>query len=82
MTFLRTIDKAGTVRPFWPDVIAGSVCAVTLVNRQTGDALRVNGSRVIVYTRAPGIAAEELLSGRDPGRWDVRVQPLDPARQR
>ena len=82
MTFVRSIDKAGAVRPLWPDVIPGSVCAVTLVDRQTGSALRVNGSRVIVYTRAPGIATEELMSGRDPGRWDVRVQPLDPARQR
>ena len=76
----RFRDRVG--RPLWCDVIPGSVCVVTLVDRRTGAALRVNGARVVVYTRAPEIAAEELLSGRDPARWDVRVQPLDPARGR
>lgn len=82
MTLVRVIDKARVSDPLWPDIIPGSVCAVTLVDRQTGDTLRVNGRRVVVYTRAPEIAAEELMSGRDPGLWDVRVQPLDPARRR
>lgn len=63
-------------------VSPGSVCAVTLVDRRTGAALRLNGSRVVIYTRSPEIAAQELLAGRDPSVWDLRVQPLDPARRR
>jgi hypothetical protein len=55
---------------------------VTLIDRRTGAALRVNGSRLTIYTRSPALAAEELLSGRDPSVWDVRIEPLDPARRR
>jgi hypothetical protein len=72
-------DRGGAIIP---DMIPGSVCAVTLVDRRTGAALRVNGSRLVIYTRASEIAARELLDGRDPAVWDLRVQPLDPARRR
>ncbi len=84
MTVVRDIrtepdhDSAATAR----SIVPGSVCVVTLVDRRTGSALRVNGSRMVIYTRAPRIAAEELLSGRDPSVWDVRIEPLDPARRR
>jgi hypothetical protein len=73
-------DHDGAMSP--RSIIPGSVCVVTLVDRRTGSALRVNGSRVVIYTRAPRIAAEELLAGRDASVWDVRIEPLDPVRRR
>lgn len=84
MTVVRDIrtrtgsDIAAKTQSIIPD----SVCAVTLVDRRTGAALRVNGSRLTIYTRSPALAAEELLTGRDPSVWDVRIDPLDPARRR
>lgn len=63
-------------------IIAGSVCAVTLVERGTGRPLRVNGSRVTLYTRSPEAAVQDLMAGRDPTVWDARIVPLDPARWR
>lgn len=64
-----------------PDIIAGSLCAVTLIDRRSGLAARRNGSRLQVLTRNPQAAAAEFLAGRDPLVWDVRIEPLDPARR-
>ncbi len=84
MTVVRDIrtSSAQDIATKTRSIIPDSVCAVTLVDRRTGAALRVNGSRLTIYTRSPGLAAEELLSGRDPTVWDVRIDPLDPARRR
>lgn len=83
MTVMRDLKPAlaPVRRKEGPAILPGSVCIVTLVDRRTGAALRVNGSRVSIYTRSPEIAAQELLAGRDPTVWELRVQPLDPARQ-
>lgn len=64
-----------------PNIVPDSLCAVTLIDRRTGLAARRNGSRLQMLTRTPQIAAAELLAGRDPLVWDVRVEPLDPARR-
>lgn len=82
MTGTRQIARVPARRRPWADIVPGSVCIVTLVDRRTGCTLSVNGRRIAVYTRSPEIAAEELLGGRDPTDWDVRVQALDPARRR
>jgi hypothetical protein len=84
MTLMRDLKPASSpaLRKEAASVVPGSVCIVTLVDRRTGSALRVNGSRVSIYTRSPDIAAQELLAGRDPAVWDLRIQPLDPARRR
>jgi hypothetical protein len=82
MTLTQELDKAPPASATWPGIVPGSVCVVTLVDRRTGATLSLNGHRVAVYTRAPRIAAEELLAGRDPALWDVRVLALDPARRR
>lgn len=60
-------------------IIAGSVCAVTLVERGSGRPLRINGSRVTIYTRSPDAAVQDLMTGRDPLIWAARIVPLDPA---
>ena len=63
------------------DIVPGSLCAVTLIDRRTGAPARRNGTRLQVLTRTPQSAAADFLSGRDPLVWDVRIEPLDPARR-
>lgn len=63
------------------DIVAGSLCAVTLIDRRTGSPARRNGTRLQVLTRNPQTAAADFLAGRDPLVWDVRIEPLDPARR-
>ncbi len=53
-------------------------CAVRLIDRRTGQTHRINGSPLVLFTRAPGQAVAELLSGRDPAVWEARIEPLGP----
>ncbi len=53
-------------------------CAVQLIDRRTGSALRVNGRPLVLFTRDPQAASAELLEGRDPDNWETRIEPLQP----
>lgn len=52
-------------------------CAVQLVDRRTGSAHRINGTPLVIFTRDPAAAAEDLLEGRDPAHWDVKVHQIE-----
>lgn len=52
-------------------------CAVRLIDRRTGDTHRVNGTPLVLFTRNPEEAAAELLQGRNPAVWEVRVEPIE-----
>lgn len=52
-------------------------CIVRLIDRRTGAAHRVNGTPLTLYTRRPSEAALELMEGRDPAVWDVRIEPIE-----
>ncbi|MBL9048723.1 MAG: hypothetical protein JNK19_01240 [Tabrizicola sp.] len=51
-------------------------CAVRLVDRRTGLTHRVNGSPLVLFTKNPTEAVAELLSGRDAGVWEARIEPI------
>ncbi len=51
-------------------------CAVHLIDRRTGAAHRINGTPLVIFTRRPDEAAADLLSGRDPAVWEVRIEPV------
>lgn len=51
-------------------------CVVQLFDRRTGSAHRINGNPLMIFTRQPEIAVADLLEGRDPAKWEARVQPL------
>jgi hypothetical protein len=51
-------------------------CIVTLIDRRTGTAHRVNGSPLTLFTLHPGAAAAELLAGRDGEIWEARVETI------
>jgi hypothetical protein len=51
-------------------------CAVRLIDRRTGQTLRVNGSPLVLFTRRPDEAAAELLAGRDSSLWEARIEPI------
>ena len=53
-------------------------CAVSLIDRRTGRPHRINGKPLVLFTRAPDLAVEELLSGRDALVWEARVEPISP----
>jgi hypothetical protein len=57
--------------------LRAATCAVRLIDRRTGAAHRINGSPLVIYTREPHAAAADLLAGRDPSFWEVRVEPLE-----
>lgn len=52
-------------------------CVVRLIDRRTGLTHRVGGSPLVVFTRDPAHAANELLEGRDRSIWEVRVDPIE-----
>lgn len=52
-------------------------CAVRLIDRRTGAAHRINGRPLTLYTRRPQEAAADLLEGRDPAHWEVRIEPIE-----
>ncbi len=52
-------------------------CAVRLIDRRTGTALRVNGTPLVIFTRDPAAAVAELLEGRDATLWEARVDAIE-----
>ncbi|MGQ0565347.1 MAG: hypothetical protein ACT4OK_09785 [Gemmobacter sp.] len=56
----------------------GTTCSVRLIDRRTGAVHRINGAPLVIFTRRPDEAAADLLKGRDPQVWDVRVEPMNP----
>lgn len=54
-------------------------CAVRLIDRRTGQTHRINGSPLVMFTKAPEEAAAELLAGRDASVWEVRIEPVGTA---
>ncbi len=53
-------------------------CVVRLIDRRTGLTHRVNGTPLVVITRDPALAADELLDGRDRSVWEARIDPIEP----
>ncbi len=66
------IDTVGT-----PMMTMPRTCAVRLIDRRTGSAHRINGRPLLALTRNPAEAAAELMRGRDPAHWAVRIEPLE-----
>ena len=56
----------------------GGTCVVRLVDRRTGLTHKINGSPLVVFTRDPATAVDELLEGRDRGIWEARIDPIEP----
>jgi len=59
------------------DTALPRACAVRLIDRRTGAAHRINGRPLTLFTRRPQEAAAELLEGRDPAHWEVRIDPIE-----
>jgi hypothetical protein len=51
-------------------------CAVRLIDRRTGQTHRINGSPLVMFTKAPHEAAADLLAGRDASVWEARIEPI------
>jgi hypothetical protein len=51
-------------------------CAIRLIDRRTGQTHRINGSPLVLFTKAPEEAVAELLSGRDANVWEARIEPV------
>ncbi len=49
------------------------VHALNLVDRHTGEPLRISGRVLTILARDPRIAARDLMQDRDPARWSVRA---------
>jgi hypothetical protein len=56
-------------------------CAVRLIDRRTGQTHRINGSPLVMFTKAPEEAVAELLAGRDASVWEARIEPVGTAAQ-
>lgn len=57
-------------------------CAVRLIDRRTGEAHRINGSPLVLFTKTPEVAAAELLANRDAAVWEARIEPIGSEIQR
>lgn len=64
-----------------PTMSLRRTCAVQLFDRRTGSVHRINGAALIVFTRDPEAAVADLLEGRDPALWEVRVSDLETGRR-
>jgi hypothetical protein len=69
-----TFGQAGTADA--ASVPLSQTCAVRLIDRRTGQTLRLNGSPLVLFTRRPEDAAAELLAGRDSSLWEARIEPI------
>jgi hypothetical protein len=58
-----------------------TACAVRLIDRRTGQTHRINGSPLVLFTKAPEEAAAELLEGRDAAVWEARIEPIETGNQ-
>ena len=61
-----------------PAHLVDKTCQVTLIDRRTGRAHRVQGYPVMRFTTDPHAAARDLLLGRDANLWEARIEPLAP----
>ena len=52
------------------------LAAVRLIDRRTGRAHRINGTPLVLYTRNTAEAEAELLQGRDPQHWEIRIDRI------
>lgn len=59
-----------------PGAARSQACAVRLIDRRTGQTHRVNGSPLVIFTKFPGEAVEDLLAGRDRSLWEARIEPI------
>ncbi|MCE6951315.1 hypothetical protein LAZ40_16565 [Cereibacter sphaeroides] len=55
---------------------AGPVWSLHLVNRETGDVLRLNGMPLVIYTRDASEGLAALLEDRDPRLWRAEVSQV------
>ena len=81
MTAARHLDpigEAGRAMSAMPASLSRA-CAVRLIDRRTGQTHRINGSPLVLFTKAPEEAVAELLSGRDATVWEARVEPIGAA---
>lgn len=62
------------------DLANAPLFALTLIDRRSGLPQRVNGRRVVAFTRMPDQAAAEALAGRDRAHWTVRIECFVSAR--
>lgn len=75
LTF-RSPDQ-GTMPVMAENMLLRRTCAVQLFDRRTGSAHRINGTPLVIYTRDPDAAVAELLEGRDPSKWEARIQEIE-----
>ncbi|WP_157960252.1 hypothetical protein [Albibacillus kandeliae] len=52
---------------------AGRVHVLHLVARDTGEPLRISGRTLTVLASDPHLAAREMMQGRNPAQWSVRI---------
>lgn len=72
-TFAKTVSAllgTKTMRTRFP---LRPSCTVSLIDRRTGTAHRINGTPLTIRTDTPNDAAADLLRNRDPAVWDVRI---------
>jgi hypothetical protein len=51
---------------------------IRLVNKQTGDYLRLNGRTFAAYAKNPEAALSALMERRDPAKWEPELSRLPP----
>lgn len=74
MTTLTRI--AADHRRDYDPIAQAPLWAVRLVDRRTGQFLRINGAPLLAISRRPREAAAEMLDGRNPDLWEARIEPL------
>jgi hypothetical protein len=75
---LDPIGRAGRAMSAMSEPLS-QACAVRLIDRRTGQTHRINGSPLVLFTKAPEEAAAELLMGRDARFWEARIEPIGAA---
>lgn len=70
----------GALSPMGQNMTMRRTCAVQLFDRRTGRAHRINGMPLVIYTRNPAAAVEDLLDGRDPAVREARVHEIEARR--
>lgn len=64
----------------WIDAMTGprspARCLVSLIDRRTGRPHRVDGTPLVVHSLHPRQIAANLMRGRDPSKWEVRIISL------
>lgn len=69
--------RSGTAPLVGQTMTMRTLCLVQLYDRRTGRAHRVNGTPVVIYTRNPAAAVENLLEGRNAALWEARVAEIE-----